>query len=157
MMKIKFLVTCVILFGLTACAPPMPEKPRTMPDSASAKLAEAARSVSHSLHKLSMITAAASDHPVNEPPHPNSYGMGGLASVDWAGPVEPIVAQIAQATGYQLRVLGTKPAIPILVNINVQKKPFADILRDAGYQCGNKATVVVFPSTRVIELRYASV
>ena len=156
-MKMRFVTILVLLFTVTACAPPMPEKPDIVPDSASIKLAEAARSVSHSLQKLGRISAAAAPQQhISEPPHPASYGMGALASVDWAGPIEPLIEQITQATGYQLRVLGVKPAIPVLVSINARKKPFADILRDAGYQAGTKATVVVFPSTRIVELRYAS-
>jgi defect-in-organelle-trafficking protein DotD len=31
----------------------------------------------------------------------------------------------------------------------------ADVLRDVGYQCGRRATIVVYPESRVIELRYA--
>ena len=156
-MKIRFVAILVLLFSVTACAPPMSKKSDVVPDSANVKLAEAARSVSHSLQKLGRISAAAApQQSIAEPPAPASYGMGALASVDWAGPIEPIVSQIAQATGYKLRTLGVKPAIPVLVSINARKQPFADILRDAGYQAKSKATIVVFPSTRTIELRYAS-
>ena len=62
---------------------------------------------------------------------------------------------MAQAPNYRLRVLGTQPAIPVIVTVNTSNEMLGDILRDVGYQCGRRATVVVFPESRVIELRYA--
>jgi defect-in-organelle-trafficking protein DotD len=88
-------------------------------------------------------------------PNPASYGMAQLTSIDWSGPVEPLVKQLAQASEYRLRVLGTHPAIPVLVTLNEKNIMLADAIRDVGYQCGRRATVVIYPDTRVIELRYA--
>jgi defect-in-organelle-trafficking protein DotD len=81
--------------------------------------------------------------------------MAGLTSVDWSGPVEPLVQQLANVGNYQLRVLGKKPAIPVLVSVYDKNTMLADVIRDVGYQCGRRATIVVFPESRVIELRYA--
>jgi defect-in-organelle-trafficking protein DotD len=81
--------------------------------------------------------------------------MAGLTSIDWSGPVEPLLHQIAQSTNYRLRVLGTRPGIPVLVSVYDKNMMMADILRDVGYQCGRRAAVVVYPESRVIELRYA--
>ncbi|MCL5261667.1 MAG: DotD/TraH family lipoprotein, partial [Gammaproteobacteria bacterium] len=80
--------------------------------------------------------------------------MDKIASIDWSGPVGPLVKKIATASNYKLRVLGTPPAIPILVSISAKDTPLADILRDATFQCGNKANIVVYPASRTIELRY---
>jgi defect-in-organelle-trafficking protein DotD len=88
-------------------------------------------------------------------PSPASYGMSGLTSVDWSGPVEPLVRQIAKSVNYRTRVLGRAPAIPVMVSIYDKNMMVADILRDVGYQCGRRAAVVVYPDNRVIELRYA--
>ena len=83
------------------------------------------------------------------------YGMGGLTSVDWSGPVQPLVEQMANAVNYRTRVLGTSPAIPIIVTIYQKNAMLGDILRDVGYQCGRRASIAVYPESRVIELRYA--
>ncbi len=155
-MKNKFirLITTLSLILLCACAP---KAPQTSPvDNTDASLAEASYSVSRSISTLSETAQAAHPLPaLDPPPNPNTYGMGGLTSVDWSGPVEPLLKQIANSTGYRLRVLGTAPAIPVLVTVYDKNMMIADILRDVGFQCGRRATVVVFPESRVIELRYA--
>lgn len=124
-------------------------------DEAEVKIAEAADSVSESLKELSEIERAM--HPgakLPTPPNPIRIGMAGNASVDWVGPVEPLVTKIAVASRYRLRVLGPKPAIPALVQISKQDVPLMDILRDVTFQVQKKADIVIYPSNRVIELRY---
>ena len=122
---------------------------------AGVKLTETAESVSRSLKELAEISRTL--HPQTRLPSPvdaNMIGMGQLASIDWSGPVAPLVKKIAQATNYKLRVLGTSPAIPILISITAKDTPLADILRDAAFQCGNKVNIVTYPASKIIELRY---
>lgn len=140
---------------LTACVAPKPPQGFNV-SKTQASLAEASYSVSRSIVDLAESAEAA--HPLPDlapPPSPATYGMSGLTSVDWSGPVEPIVRQIARAANYRVRVLGTTPAIPVLVTIYEKNAMLGDILRDVGYQCGRRAAVVVFPESRVIEIRYA--
>ncbi len=148
-------VSIAILFTLliTGCATPPPHKTY---DGASASLAEASYSVSRSLVNLSEIAQAG--HPVpdlSSSSSPPIYGMTALTSIDWSGPVEPLVRQIARASNYRVRVLGRPPAIPVLVSIYDKNRMISDVLRDVGFQCGRRATLVVYPDERVIELRYA--
>jgi len=120
------------------------------------KLADAALTVSESLHQLAEIERAT--HPqarLPSPPAASVIGMDQLASVEWTGPVAPLVNKIAAATSYKLRILGKQPAIPILISISAKDTPLADILRDATFQCGEKANIVVYPASKTIELRYA--
>lgn len=122
---------------------------------AEAALAEAAVSVSNSLGKLAEIQQAV--HPqakLPEPPNAARIGMADLASVDWTGPIEPLVRRVASASHYKVRVLGTAPAIPIIVSITAKDTPLADILRDIGFQAEQQATLMLYPSSHVIELRY---
>lgn len=152
-MKPKFVLMTLLALSLTACANPPPEVHLDNPD---ASLAEASYSVSRAISSLSETAQAAHPLPqLDPPPNPASYGMAGLTSVDWSGPVEPLVRQIAKVTGYRVRVLGTQPAIPVIVTVYDKNMMVADILRDVGFQCGRRAAVVVFPESRVIELRYA--
>lgn len=140
--------------ALIACTP---KPPIGSPlDTTDASLAEASFAVSRSISSLSETAQAAHPLPrLDPPPNPASYGMAGLTSIDWSGPVEPLVRQMAKASGYRLRVLGTEPAIPVLVTVYDKNMMLADILRDVGFQCGRRATVVIYPDARVIELRYA--
>ena len=123
-----------------------------------ATLSEAAASVSRSLVNLAQVEQAA--HPLTQlkaAPNPASYGMAMNASVDWSGPIEPLVQQLAQVSKYRVRVLGVKPSIPVLVTISERNVRVADILRDAAFQCGKRAQLVILPDSRVIEVRYETV
>jgi defect-in-organelle-trafficking protein DotD len=119
-------------------------------------LAESAESVSQSMANLGQTQQAANPpKSVTTPPNPASYGMGMKASINWNGPVQPVVRQLANAANYKLKVLGKKPSIPVNVSVSAKQKPVGDILRNIGYQSGNKAKIVVYPSKHTIELRYA--
>jgi defect-in-organelle-trafficking protein DotD len=154
-MTIKRISSLILLvFVLNACAPPQP--PPTRLDAASASLAEASFSVSRSIVSLSETAQAA--HPIPDlgpAPNPMSYGMAGLTSVDWSGPIEPLVRQLAKTANYRVRVLGKAPGIPVLVTIYDKNMMLADIFRDVGYQAGRRASLIVYPEERVVELRYA--
>ncbi len=148
------LVTIALPIFLCACtSTPPPTFSNTKSD---ASLAEASYSVSRAISSLSETAQASRPLPqLDPPPNPASYGMAGLTSIDWSGPVEPLIRQVARVTNYRVRVLGTPPAIPVLVTLYDKNTMIADVVRDIGFQCGRRATVVVFPDTRVIELRYA--
>jgi defect-in-organelle-trafficking protein DotD len=154
-MNIKRSLSFVLLtMALSACAPPQP--PQTKLDAAGASLAEASYSVSRSIVSLSETAQAAHPMPDLGPaPNPMSYGMAGLTTVDWSGPIEPLVKQLAKSANYRVRVLGRAPAIPVLVTIYDKNMMLADIFRDVGYQAGRRASVIIYPEERVVELRYA--
>jgi defect-in-organelle-trafficking protein DotD len=122
------------------------------------QLANSAQSIQDSLFELASIQKAV--YPaVKLPglPDADAIGMGHLASIDWTGPIEPLVKNVAKVTYYKVRVLGKEPAIPILVSLAEKHVPIASILRDAAYQCGDRANIVVYPRNRIIELRYAKI
>lgn len=124
---------------------------------AEVKLAEAAVSASQSLQQLAQIESAV--HPEAKLPPPlNPYliGMEQPASINWIGPIEPLIKRIAKASHYRLHVLGTAPAIPIIVTITAENKPLATILRNAGFQGRHQAKIAVYPGQKIIELRYLS-
>lgn len=154
-MNVKISYLGFLFFLLCSCTVP---KPPTGYDvsKTEASLAEASYAVSRSVVDLAATAEAAHPLPYLEPPpSPASYGMAGLTSIDWSGPIEPIVRQIAKTADYRLRVLGTPPAIPVLVTIYEKNAMLGDILRDVGYQGGRRAAIVIYPRSRVIELRYA--
>lgn len=165
-MKTKSLIILFAALFLVACTTrkyvlaPSPYGIPTLPyqsnaDDAEIKLAEAAVSVSESLTNLAEIEKAA--HPCLRLPPPidgSRFGLGCPASVDWVGPAEPLIRRIAEVTHYCVRVLGREPAIPAIVSINAKNIPFSDILRNISLQIHKKACIVVYPNSRVIELRY---
>ncbi len=154
-MNYKISLVAVLCLALGACATPKEPAGYNI-DKAESSLAEASYSTSRSLADLAETAQAAHPLPnIAPPPSPASYGMGGLTTIDWSGPVEPLLRQISVAANYRLRVLGTSPAIPVLVTVYQRNVMLGDVLRDVGYQCGRRAAVIVYPESNVIELRYA--
>ncbi|MGE3919546.1 MAG: type IVB secretion system lipoprotein DotD [Gammaproteobacteria bacterium] len=152
MKKIIFILCFV--FILSACVsehmPPEPKKG----DPSSVKLAEAAVAVSSSIQTLEGIRKTEFPSFKKELVDPNASGMNFYASVDWVGPIGPLVERLANASGYRLRVLGTPPAIPIIVSLYEKDTRIAELLRDADFQAGTKANIVVYPNSNIVELRY---
>lgn len=154
-MKVKnFALSLLFPIMLGACSSTTPKAYNITENETT--LAEASYSISRSIVNLAETAQAA--HPASKlapPPSPASYGMGMTTSVDWSGPVEPLLKQVANSSNYRLRTLGIAPAIPVIVTIYAKNEMLGDILRDIGYQCGRRASVLIFPESRVIELRYA--
>ncbi len=126
---------------------------KTNNEHAQAQIAEASTSIGHSLQQLSAIQMA--QHPgIKLPKANNSKGLSHLASLNWNGPIEPVVSHIAAAAGYHFQVLGRKPAIPVIININSDHQTLGSILRNITLQAQPTATIKIYSSQQIIELRY---
>jgi defect in organelle trafficking protein DotD len=141
----------------TSITPPINNRP----DDATVQLAEAAAAVSASLNQLKAIEKAS--HPfinskyLSDPTCVASSSLKELMSVDWSGPIEPLLKRIARVANYKLHVIGRRPGTAVLVLITARNTPIYSILRDANLQAGSKANIIVYPSIRVIELRYGRI
>lgn len=144
---------------LASCAGTYKKPPYNNPsDDANIKLAEAANSVSDSMQKMArvqkIITPPTKDNTLTIP---NAYNLQARASVDWSGPIAEVTARVAKAAHFRLRVLGKEPAVPVLVSLDIQDESLAEILRNIDYQAGKKAYIHVYPTSQVVELRYAKI
>lgn len=159
-MRFYILILLPLTALLAACGTPHTEA-RFYPtapsvgQNATVALAEAANSVNRSLIQLN-ATEQAANPPQNiaEPPAPSTYGMDIPASLEWNGPVEKAVAELAKAASYNFKIIGNPPSMPILVYVSQQNSNVGDILRNIGLQCKNQASIVVYPKNKLIELRY---
>ena len=152
-MRILFLFLLVI--GLAACAKKPVAKPPSTATEASVALAESAASINHSLIQLNATEQAANPPlSVAAPPNPASYGMAIPASLDWTGPAEQAIRQIAIASDYKFKVTGAKPSSPVLVSVHQHNSTLGSILRNIGLQCKRYAQVIIYPKSKTIELRY---
>lgn len=160
----KTVLIITTAFILNGCALPAPSsKMQAIPyspnniaeDAASVQLAEAAASISNSLTQLSAMEKVEAP-PINYKclPYPTGSDLCQQVSMDWSGPIEPLLRRIAWMTNFSLHVIGSRPPIPVLVTISAQNTPVGYILRDANFQAASKASVVVYPGVRIIELRY---
>lgn len=119
------------------------------------QLAQAAVSVGKSLHEMAAIDLAT--HPkahLGPILNPKLVGMAQQTNINWTGPVEPLLQQIAQASHYKLQVMGRAPSIPVVVQILASDQPLSLVLRDVRFQVSKKARIKLYPTARVIELRY---
>jgi defect-in-organelle-trafficking protein DotD len=156
MFKLIYSIVIGLALLLSACSSHQNTDDIAMNDRAvNQSLSYAATSVSQSFFVLNKLQYTATPpRDISPPPSPASYGMALLASVNWDGPIEPLVRKICQATHYKLRVMGSRPAIPIIVTVHMTHVPVAYILESAGYQAGKRARVVVYPSLQTVDLQY---
>lgn len=128
----------------------------TGPDVAVVKLSESASSVSNSYGDVAAIQRVTTAPIINRPlTAPNNYDLSGLVSIDWSGPVGPLVEKVGAMAGYQVRIVGEPPAIPVIVSITARDVPLMYLLRNADFQCASNCNIKVLTSYRLIELQYA--
>lgn len=121
------------------------------------QLLTTAQSIEQSLSTLAAIEKAESPPILNTAPLVTSEGgMGGKIDIDWTGPIGPLVNKLGSLTNYRVKFLGTEPAIPILISINAKGAIIAEVLQNASLQTGKRAHILVFPASRLIEVRYLS-
>ena len=77
-----------------------------------------------------------------------------LISVDWTGPVEPLLRAIAEHIGYTYKVTGPAPAQPVIVTISRRDEPVWTLMRDVAISLTSAATIIVNPTQELITLQY---
>ncbi|MEY3183083.1 MAG: hypothetical protein RLZ35_1068 [Pseudomonadota bacterium] len=137
------------------CVRPDSSTPVSNPHPSEASLLETAQSIEKSLAILASAQEAKSPPVINtQPLITPEGGMGGIADIDWVGPIGPLVSRLAEMSNYRVKFLGNPPAIPIVVSITARETVIADILQNASLQAGQRAKILAFPENRVIEVRY---
>jgi hypothetical protein len=119
------------------------------------ELMQASSSVSTSMQNLSAVQSAATPAVRTPAPiTPQGTGMTQRVSINWIGPVQPILQKLAGNAGYRVQVIGSKPSMPIIVSINVHNQALADIYRSIVYQSQSQASLSLHASQRLIILHY---
>ena len=77
-------------------------------------------------------------------------------TIDWIGPVETLAERLAAYAGYRFRTAGLAPVRPVMVAIAAQDAPVIEVLRDAGLQAGDAATLTVDAEERSVRLDWAA-
>ena len=143
---------------LAACAQNMPDPQLVAePDPVVLRLAEAADRAANSLNVLA--AAEQNKSAVELPPLAAGapIALRRSITVDWVGPVEPIVKKLADRASYSFLVSGKTPEVPIITNLNVRSQPVVEVLRDIGLQMNDRGTLKVDANRKVIEINYAHV
>ncbi len=121
-------------------------------DPAEARLAEAALRAERALSLLAESRSAeaelrAPDVPRNVPPE-----LLLRVSMEYIGPLEELVRQLAAGAGYALVTAGRPPPAPVLVEIEAKDTPLIHIFRDVGMQAADRALLTVDAGRMTVRL-----
>lgn len=155
----KNLILALCCVGLAGCSHQSHKAEAAAQDQMIEKqLAQTANDVESALRQLAETQYTPPPPALATEPLVSAQGnMGAPISLDWSGPVEPLLTKVAQLSNYKVKVLGPPPAIPILVSVHTKNEPIADVIKNASLQLGHRADVVVYPKDKIIELRYHTI
>ncbi len=155
----RFLLTAFLIPALSACQPVVKRDPQvvTSPDKISLMMAEAADKASNALETLAAVEQAKSPGVAVEPIHNAPEELERAMTVNWVGPPDQISKMMADRAGYDFLTVGSRPPVPLVVNIDARNERVIDILRDIGLQLGVRADIKVDSVRKIIELHYAPV
>lgn len=145
-----FVPSCTTVEGFSGDTPQLV----AAPDSVSALLADAADRAANAMETLAAIEYARSPGVPVSPIGDAPVELRRAITVNWVGPVEPIVKSLADRASYNFVNVGNAPPVPIVVTVDAVNRPVIEILRDVGLQLGLRANLKVNAQERVIEIHY---
>jgi len=72
--------------------------------------------------------------------------------VTWRGDANDLLKNLEPVTGQKVSVTGPTPRLPLYVQVHALGVPVDEVMRDIGYQLGQRADLVLQPSG--VEIRY---
>jgi defect-in-organelle-trafficking protein DotD len=159
MKRLVFCFCVVTAFAaVVGCTKNLP-KPQLVaePDNVTLRLAQAADRAANALDTLAAIeqVRSPSDLPplaAGAPPE-----LRRSVTVNWIGPVEPLVRQLADRASYKVVVSGNAPEAAIIISMNARNQPVIEALRDIGLQLAARGELRVDANLKTVELSYANV
>ncbi len=158
-------ITVLSVFALAGCADITRREAKTAkpqivaePDPTSLMIADAADRATRALESLAAVeqartpSAAQSSAAMvpNAPPE-----LQRAVTLNWSGPAEDLVRDLASHATYTFNALGDQPPTPVIVNVNAFNKPLIEVFRDLGLQMGTRADLRVDANRRTVEIIYA--
>lgn len=121
------------------------------------QIAQSSSQAANALQTLAMIQRA------RTAPAPSSLDESVLpdelrrkTTVNYSGPGDEVVKDLAGRIGYSFSETGSKPTVPAMVNLALTDASVGKALEDIGLQVQGTATVIVNPNVRSIEYRNES-
>jgi defect-in-organelle-trafficking protein DotD len=160
-MNKKILNASLALFAvmLAACNPvnKVDQQLVATPDPIGLRLASAVDKASSALQTLASVEQARNPGAAIQSVPYAPQELRRSMTLDWNGPIEPVLQRLADRAGYQIQVNGDTPPAPVVVSLRAKQKPVIELLRDIGLQAGSRADVVVDSERRIVELNYAPI
>lgn len=158
-MNKKVILVCALSLSViaTSCTdiPKIDQQLVAEPDPISLRLASAVDKASAALQTLASVEQARNPGVQVQAAPYAPQELRRTVSLDWTGPIAPLIRRLADRAGYQVQINGDEPPTPVVVSIHAQEKSVVEILRDIGLQAGQRADVSVDPEHRLVELNYA--
>ena len=164
-MQIKFtLKLCVLVSAMTlaSCANKEPRPLMTEGDPAVQELNDAAQRVARAAEQASLAQSVRSQRnrvtqelKIDLTKVPPEMRAPLLLEGGFNGELEIFLKSIASTVGWPAPVIiGTRPALPLMVAFTEQRRPPVLWVADAGYQAGSSADVRVIANLRQIIIAY---
>ena len=112
-------------------------------DPAEARLEEAAVRAERALSLLAKTRSAEADLRVPETPENTPPELLQQVTLDFIGPLEELVRQLAAGAGYGVVTAGRPPPSPVLVEIEAKDAALIHVFLDAGQQAAHRALLTV--------------
>lgn len=140
-------LSVVVAMVLSACAhqeqPAV--SPPLKPSEIDRQIATAVADAAESLRRLSLVEQARTppaDIEIDSVPRELTQPQ----TLDYVGPVEPVLRTLAGLVGYDFVTVGDPPAQDLVVDVIAVDRPAYRILQDVGLQLGSRATVSLTPA-----------
>ena len=130
-----------------------PQTPETNMETEGA-IAEAARAATASLQKLARLQYASQPKIDETFRQEFSVELSGLASIEYTGPCEPLIEQIARTADVRVNKIGNPTATPIIVSVSAKSAPLSEIVQNIAYQIQSHARISFNSDNKVIEIIY---
>lgn len=159
MLKAKVLLPLLAAAAVSAC-----EKPQTvqMPDISAVdlKIAQAVEKAANANAAIAEVEVAAARPTL---PAPGASVPPGVilpahavqpVTLEWNGPAETLLSDIADRIGYAFEVSGHRPVNPAMVVVVAENEPVNDVVYRVGNMIDGFGDVVLNFTAKKIELRY---
>lgn len=148
------LLASVVMQGCIMDGMTKPVAPQVVPVSG---IDAAAAEASGALTRLAEIERARTPRAVSKDvPSASIPGeMKRRMDVAWVGGPDAITQQVASTIGYEFKIYGKPPVVPIVVSLDKRGTTVYDVLKDIGYQCAERADLRIDLREKRIGLFYA--
>lgn len=151
------LVVVALVAVSAGCASRPPQEDPAQSKVALNDIDRAALQASESLARLSEIERSAIERKLPKTPAASSLpaALQRKVTMQWVGPADAAASRLASWSGYQFKVYGKAPAVPVIVNVDRANATIYDLLVDIGQQAGVRADVTLDTKNHLIGFYYA--
>ena len=132
-----------------------PDEVQIVEDPAAILLTEAALAAEAALATLAQVRSAENPSQAQPPPRLVPAELLTEVTLDWIGPLDALAERLAIAAGWDYLEAGPQPPLPLIVEVHAAALPIILVLRDAGIQAAEGATLTVDAPARQVRLDWS--